>query len=46
MDLGTANIIIMHNDKIIVNEPSIIAISNKSNKMVAVVIRPNSCMKD
>lgn len=36
MDLGTANIIIMHNDKIIVNEPSIIAISNKSNKMVAV----------
>ena len=36
MDLGTANIIIMHIDKIIVNEPSIIAISNKSNKMVAV----------
>lgn len=36
MDLGTANIIIMHNDKITVNEPSIIAISNKSNKMVAV----------
>lgn len=36
MDLGTANTIIMHNDKIVVNEPSIIALDNRTNKMVAV----------
>lgn len=36
MDLGTANTIIMHNDKIVVNEPSIIALDNRTDKMVAV----------
>ena len=36
MDLGTANTIIMHNDKIVVNEPSIVALDNRSDKVVAV----------
>lgn len=36
MDLGTANTIIMHNDKIVVNEPSIVALDNHTDKMVAV----------
>ena len=36
MDLGTANTIIMHNDKIVVNEPSIVALDNRTDKMVAV----------
>ena len=36
MDLGTANTIILHNDKIVVNEPSIVALNDRSDKMVAV----------
>lgn len=36
MDLGTANTIIMHNDRIVVNEPSIVALDNRTDKMVAV----------
>ena len=36
MDLGTANTIIMHNDKIVVNEPSIVSLDNRTDKMVAV----------
>ena len=36
MDLGTANTIIMHNDKIVVNEPSIVALDNRTDKVVAV----------
>ena len=36
MDLGTANTIIMHNDKIVVNEPSIVALDHRTDKMVAV----------
>jgi rod shape-determining protein MreB len=36
IDLGTANTIIMHNDKIVVNEPSIVALDNRTDKMVAV----------
>ena len=36
MDLGIANTIIMHNDKIVVNEPSIVALDNRTDKMVAV----------
>lgn len=36
MDLGTANTIIMHNDKIVVNEPSIVALDERTDKMVAV----------
>ena len=36
MDLGTANSIIMHNDKIVVDEPSVVAIENKTDKLLAV----------
>ena len=33
MDLGTANSIIIHNDKIVVDEPSVVAIENKTDKL-------------
>lgn len=36
IDLGTANTIIICNDKVVVDEPSVVAISMKDNKMVAV----------
>ncbi len=36
MDLGTANTIIMYHDKIVVNEPSIVALDKKTDKMIAV----------
>jgi rod shape-determining protein MreB len=36
VDLGTANTLIMHNGKVVVNEPSIIAIDRNNNKVVAV----------
>jgi len=35
VDLGTANTIIMHNDKIVVDEPSIVAIDKKTGKLIA-----------
>jgi len=36
MDLGTANTIIMHNDKIVVDEPSIVALDRRTDKVLAV----------
>jgi rod shape-determining protein MreB len=36
MDLGTANTVIIHNDKVVVDEPSIIAIDRKTDKVIAV----------
>lgn len=36
MDLGTANSIIIHNDKIVVDQPSVIAIENKTDRVLAV----------
>ncbi len=36
MDLGTANSIIIHNDKIVVDQPSVVAVENKTDKLVAV----------
>jgi len=36
IDLGTANTIIIHNDKIVVDEPSIVAIDNDSGKVIAI----------
>lgn len=36
IDLGTANTIIIHNDKIAVDEPSIIAVENATNKPIAI----------
>jgi rod shape-determining protein MreB len=36
IDLGTANTVIMHNDKVVVDEPSIIAMDRKSGKVIAI----------
>lgn len=36
IDLGTANTIIIHNDKVVVNEPSIVAIDRSTQKIIAV----------
>ncbi|MGM9844895.1 MAG: rod shape-determining protein [Muribaculaceae bacterium] len=36
IDLGTANTIIYHNDKIVINEPSIVALDNRTDKLIAV----------
>lgn len=36
VDLGTANTIIIHNDKIVIDEPSVVAVDTKSGKMIAV----------
>jgi len=36
MDLGTANTIIIHNDKIVVDEPSIVAIEQSTGKLMAI----------
>jgi len=36
IDLGTANSIIMSNDKVVVDEPSIVAIDNNTKKIIAV----------
>lgn len=36
IDLGTANTIIIYNDKVVVDEPSIVAIERSTNKIIAV----------
>ena len=36
IDLGTANILIIHNDKVVVDSPSIVAIDKKTEKIIAV----------
>ena len=36
IDLGTANTLIIHNDKVVVDEPSIIALDRASGKVLAV----------
>ncbi len=36
IDLGTANTIIIENDKIVVDEPSVVALSMRDDKMIAV----------
>lgn len=36
MDLGTANSIIIHNDRIVVDQPSVVAINNKTDELLAV----------
>ena len=36
IDLGTANTIIIHDDKIVIDEPSIVAIDKKTDRLVAV----------
>ena len=36
MDLGTANTLIIYNDKIVVDEPSIVAVDQHTNKPIAI----------
>lgn len=36
IDLGTANTIIIHNDKIVVDEPSIVAVDRVTGKLIAI----------
>lgn len=36
MDLGTANTIIIHNDKIVVDEPSVVALDRRTERLIAV----------
>ena len=36
IDLGTANTIIIHNDKVVVDEPSIVAIDQSTGKLIAI----------
>lgn len=36
IDLGTANTIIIHNDKIVIDEPSIVAVEKRTGKPIAV----------
>lgn len=36
MDLGTANTIIIHNDKIVVDEPSVVALDRRTDKLIAI----------
>jgi rod shape-determining protein MreB len=43
IDLGTANTLIIHNDKLVVDEPSIVAMDRTSGKVIALVNRPCKC---
>ena len=36
VDLGTANTIILHNGKIVIDEPSVVALDSKTGKLIAV----------
>ena len=36
IDLGTANTLIIHNDKVVINSPSIVAIDRTTNKIIAI----------
>jgi rod shape-determining protein MreB and related proteins len=36
IDLGTANTLIIHNDKVVVDEPSIVAIDRQTGKIIAI----------
>lgn len=36
IDLGTANTIIIHNDRIVIDEPSIVALDKRTDKLIAV----------
>jgi rod shape-determining protein MreB len=41
IDLGTANTLIIHNDKVVVDSPSIVAIDKKTEKIIAVGVEAN-----
>ena len=43
IDLGTANTLIIHNNKVVVDSPSIVAIDRRTNKVIAVGEKQNTC---
>ena len=48
IDLGTANTLIIHNDKVVVDSPSIVAIDQKSGKIiqkVLLILLINYCLR-
>ena len=45
MDLGTANTIIIKDDKIVLDEPSVVAFDNRTGEMIAVGPRPVRCTR-
>lgn len=45
IDLGTANTLIIWNDKVVVDEPSIVAKDIQSGKIVAIGKKRNKCME-
>ena len=45
IDLGTANTLIIQNDKIVVDEPSIVAVNRKTGETIAVEKRQCRCTK-
>jgi len=36
IDLGTANTVIIHNDKIVIDEPSVVALDRRTDKLIAI----------
>lgn len=44
IDLGTANTLIIYNDKVVVDEPSIVAKDRMTGKIIAVGKKPCKCM--
>ncbi len=40
IDLGTANTLIIHNDKVVVDEPSIVAFDRQPTKLLPLAARP------
>ena len=36
IDLGTANTVVIYNDKVVVDEPSIVAIDSNTGKLIAI----------
>ena len=36
IDLGTANTLIIHNDKVVINSPSIVAMDRSTKKIIAI----------
>ena len=45
IDLGTANTLIIHNDKVVVDEPSIVAIETRTGKVIVVEQKLSKCME-
>ena len=43
IDLGTANTLIIHNDKVVINSPSIVAMDRSSKKLLRLERKQSSC---